>query len=114
MRKRFSLVVHEGYGLTEAAPIVTTSAIGRGEPAAGTIGPALPGVDVRLVDADGGDVLPDDPGGIWVHGPNVFPGYWHDPEATARALTADGWLTSGDCAGSCADGELSLADGGRG
>jgi len=110
MRKRFSVVVHEGYGLTEAAPIVTTSAIGRGEPAAGSIGPPLPGVDVRLVDADGGDVLPGDPGEIWVHGPNVFPGYWHDPDATARALTGDGWLRTGDIAVSDDDGELSLVD----
>jgi long-chain acyl-CoA synthetase len=110
MRKRFGVVVHEGYGLTEAAPIVTTSVIGRLEPAAGSIGPPLPGVDVRLVDADGGDVLPGDPGEIWIRGPNVFPGYWHDPDATARALTGDGWLRTGDVAVSDDDGELSLVD----
>jgi long-chain acyl-CoA synthetase len=110
MRKRFGVVVHEGYGLTEAAPIVTTSAIGRREPAAGSIGPPLPGVDVRLVDADDGDVLPGDPGEIWVHGPNVFPGYWHDPDATARALTGDGWLRTGDIAVADDDGALSLVD----
>jgi long-chain acyl-CoA synthetase len=110
MRKRFGVVVHEGYGLTEAAPIVTTSVIGRREPTAGSIGPPLPGVDVRVVDADGGDVLPGDPGEIWVRGPNVFPGYWHDAEATARALTGDGWLRTGDVAVSDDDGELSLVD----
>jgi long-chain acyl-CoA synthetase len=110
MRKRFGVVVHEGYGLTEAAPIVTTSAIGRREPAAGDIGPALPGVDVRLVDADGGDVLPGDPGEIWVRGPNVFPGYWRDPDATGRALTRDGWLRTGEVAVADDDGELSLVD----
>jgi long-chain acyl-CoA synthetase len=110
MRKRFGVVVHEGYGLTEAAPIVTTSVIGRREPAAGSIGPPLPGVDVRLVDADGGDVLPGDPGEIWVRGPNVFPGYWHDPDATTRALTGDGWLRTGDVAVSDDEGELSLVD----
>jgi len=110
MRKRFGVVVHEGYGLTEAAPIVTTSAIGRREPAAGSIGPPLPGVDVRLVDADGDDVLPGDPGEIWVHGPNVFPGYWRDAEATARALTPAGWLRTGDVAVADDQGELSLVD----
>jgi long-chain acyl-CoA synthetase len=110
MCKRFGVVVHEGYGLTEAAPIVTTSVIGRREPAAGSIGPPLPGVDVRLVDADGSDVLPGDPGEIWVRGPNVFPGYWQDPDATARALTGDGWLRTGDVAVSDDDGELSLVD----
>ena len=67
-------------------------------PAPGSIGPPLPGVEVRLVDADGDDVLAGDPGEIWVRGPNVFPGYWHDHEATARVLTADGWLRTGDVA----------------
>jgi long-chain acyl-CoA synthetase len=110
MRKRFELVVHEGYGLTEASPIVTTSAIGRREPSPGSIGPPLPGVDVRLVDADGTDVLPGDPGEIWVHGPNVFPGYWRDLDATARALTSDGWLRTGDVAVADDAGELSLVD----
>jgi long-chain acyl-CoA synthetase len=110
MRKRFDVVVHEGYGLTEASPIVTTSAIGRREPVPGSIGPPLPGVHVRLVDADGTDVLPGDPGEIWVHGPNVFPGYWQDPDATARALTGDGWLRTGDVAVEDDDGELSLVD----
>jgi long-chain acyl-CoA synthetase len=110
MRKRFGVSVHEGYGLTEASPIVTTSAIGRRGPAAGSIGPPLPGVDVRLVDADGGDVLPGDTGEIWVHGPNVFPGYWRDPDATAVALAADGWLRTGDIAVADDDGALSLVD----
>jgi long-chain acyl-CoA synthetase len=110
MRKRFDVVVHEGYGLTEASPIVTTSAIGRREPAPGSIGPPLPGVDVRVVDADGTDVLPGDPGEIWVHGPNVFPGYWRDSDATARALTGDGWLRTGDVAVADDAGELSLID----
>jgi long-chain acyl-CoA synthetase len=110
MRKRFDAVVHEGYGLTEASPIVTTSAIGRREPAPGSIGPPLPGVEVRLVDVDGADVLPGDPGEIWVHGPNVFPGYWRDPDATARALTDDGWLRTGDVAVADDAGELSLVD----
>ena len=110
MRKRFGVVVHDGYGLTEAAPIVTTSAIGRREPAAGSIGPPLPGVEVRLVDADGGDVLPGDPGEVWVRGPNVFTGYWRDADATARALTPDGWLRTGDVAVADDEGELSLVD----
>jgi long-chain acyl-CoA synthetase len=110
MRKRFDVVVHEGYGLTEASPIVTTSAIGRREPAPGSIGPPLPGIDVRLVDADETDVLPGDPGEIWVRGPNVFPGYWRDPEATAGALTSDGWLRTGDIAVIDDAGELSLVD----
>jgi long-chain acyl-CoA synthetase len=107
---RFGLVVHEGYGLTEASPIVTTSALGTDAPRPGSIGPPLPGVDVRLVDVDGADVLAGDPGEIWVRGPNVFPGYWRDQQATARALTDDGWLRTGDIAVLDDTGALSLVD----
>ena len=64
---------------------------------------------MRLVDADGSDVAVGDPGEIWVRGPNVFVGYWNDPDATARVL-ADGWLRTGDVAVSDDDGFLSLVD----
>jgi long-chain acyl-CoA synthetase len=107
--RRFGVVVHQGYGLTEAAPIVTTTAVDDRDPHAGSIGPPLPGVEVRIVDADGSDVLAGDPGEVWVRGPNVFPGYWHDQEATARVLTGDGWLRTGDVA-VVEDGELRLVD----
>ena len=107
-RARFGVTIHEGYGLTEAAPIVTTSAVEAG-PRPGSIGPPLPGVAVRLVGSDGEDVLVGDPGEIWVRGPNVFPGYWEDPEATARVLH-DGWLCTGDVAVADDDGYLSLVD----
>src|SRR5205085_5992813 len=90
-RARFGIEIYEGYGLTEASPIVTTTAVDR-TVRVGSIGPPLPGVEVRLVDADGADTLVGDPGEIWVRGPNVFAGYWHDAEATARVLDADGWL----------------------
>ncbi|MGZ6957760.1 MAG: AMP-binding protein [Acidimicrobiia bacterium] len=105
---RFGVTIYEGYGLTEAAPIVSTTAVDR-RPRAGSIGPPLPGVDVRLVDADGTDVTVGDPGEIWVRGPNVFVGYWDDPEATARVLH-DGWLRTGDVAVSDDEGYLSLVD----
>jgi long-chain acyl-CoA synthetase len=96
LERRFGVVVREGYGLTEASPIVTTS-VGI-EPRRGSVGKALDGVEVRLVDSDGADVLDGDAGEIWVRGANVFAGYWDDPAATARALTPDGWLRTGDIA----------------
>ena len=105
--ERFGLVVHQGYGLTEASPIVTTTALAD-EPRVGSIGPPLPGVDVRLVDDDGSDVLAGDPGEIWVRGPNVFAGYWDDVDATNRVLTSDGWLRTGDLAVADERGVLSL------
>jgi long-chain acyl-CoA synthetase len=110
MRERFGVTVHDGYGLTEASPIVTTSVIGVDNPGPGSIGPPLPGVEVRLVDVDGTDVLPGDSGELWVRGPNVFTGYWNDEEATRRVLTPDGWLRTGDVAVLDDTGALTLVD----
>jgi long-chain acyl-CoA synthetase len=107
-RDRFGITIYEGYGLTEAAPIVSTTAIEH-SPRWGSIGPPLPGIDVRLVGDDGEDVLPGDPGEIWVRGQNVFAGYWDDPVATERVLE-NGWLRTGDVAVADDDGYLSLVD----
>jgi long-chain acyl-CoA synthetase len=104
---RFGLQLAEGYGLTEASPVVTSSA---GLPMkVGSVGKVLDGITVRLVD-DGDDVLRGDAGEIWVKGPNVFMGYLDDPEQTARVLTADGWLRTGDIAVTDDDGYLFLVD----
>jgi long-chain acyl-CoA synthetase len=108
IERRFGVVLREGYGLTEASPAVTTS-VGI-EPRRGSVGRALDGVDVRLVEADGIDALAGDPGEIWVRGANVFAGYWHDAEATARVLTPEGWLRTGDVAVVDDDGYLYLVD----
>jgi long-chain acyl-CoA synthetase len=94
--ERLGLDLKEGYGLTETSPIVSTS-VGTDAPV-GSIGRPIAGVEVRLVDEDGGDVYVGDPGEVWVRGPNVFQGYWDDPEATHRALTDEGWLRTGDIA----------------
>lgn len=105
---RFGIGIRQGYGLTEASPVVTTSA---GIPIrTGSIGKVLDGVEVRLVDSSGGDVLVDDPGEIWVRGPNVFRGYFNDPEATRQVLDADGWLHTGDIAVMDQDGYLFIVD----
>ena len=108
VRDRLGCELTEGYGLTEAAPAVTTG-LGHDAPD-GSIGVPLPGVLVRLVDTDGEDALVGDPGEIWVKGPNVFVGYWGDELATAAALTSDGWLRTGDTAVVDDDGFLSLVD----
>jgi long-chain acyl-CoA synthetase len=108
MRERFGIDVAEGYGLTEAAPIVTSSA--GLERRFGSIGKVLTGVELRLVDDDGEDVIVGDAGEIWVRGDNVFAGYLDDPDATARVLTDDGWLRTGDIAYCDEDGYLWLVD----
>ena len=108
VKERLGLDLKEGYGLTETSPIVATS-VGTDAPI-GSIGRPIAGVEVRLVDEDDGDVYVGDPGELWVRGPNVFQGYWNDPEATRRALTDDGWLRTGDIAVVDDDGCLYLVD----
>ena len=107
--RRYDRAVFQGYGLTEASPTVTSSVIG-GLAKRGSIGLPLPGVDVRLVDDEGEDALAGDSGEIWVRGPNVFTGYLDDSAATERALTADGWLRTGDIAVVDDDGYLYIVD----
>jgi long-chain acyl-CoA synthetase len=107
--ERFGMPLWQGYGLTEAAPVVTSTLVS-GRPKPGSIGAPVPGVEVRLVDTDGSDSLVGDPGEIWVSGPNVFQGYWRDPEATRQVLTPEGWLKTGDVAVVDHDGDLALVD----
>ena len=108
LRDRFGLVVHEGYGLTESSPVVTTSV--NGQHKVGSIGKPLHGVSLRLVDEHGDDSEEGDAGEIWVKGSNVFVGYYNDNEATDRVLTADGWLRTGDLAVMDDEGDLFLVD----
>jgi long-chain acyl-CoA synthetase len=113
--------IYQGYGLTETAPVLTTT-LGRPEPKAGSIGHSLPEVEIKLVDADGEDVggideddFDDDaagspgtdPGEIIARGPNLFSGYWPDGRG---GPDADGWWPTGDVAYADADGDLFLVD----
>ncbi len=105
----FNVPLRNGYGLTEASPVVTASVL-EGDPRPYSIGTVLPGVEVRLVDEEGEDALEGDAGEIWVRGPNVFAGYWENDDATAAAKTEDGWLRTGDVAVTDDDGYLYLID----
>ena len=96
IQDRFAIELREGYGLTEASPAVTMPT--GTEAPLGSVGVVLPGIDVRLVDLDGNDVLVGDSGELWVRGPNVFPGYWGDDDGTGRVIDSEGWLHTGDVA----------------
>ncbi|MCB0994875.1 MAG: acyl--CoA ligase [Acidimicrobiales bacterium] len=97
-----------GYGLTECAALATmaTEDMLRADPTCA--GRALPTVELAILDT-AGSALPDgEIGEIAIRGPMVMPGYWNNPEATAAAITADGWLRTGDY-GHLDDGMLHLA-----
>jgi fatty-acyl-CoA synthase len=98
------------YGLTEAAPVITQTLIGddiRRQTA--TVGRALPGIAVKVVDPKTGDALPaGTQGEVCCRGYNVMKGYYKMPEATAQAIDAEGWLHSGDLGVLDADGYLAI------
>ncbi len=76
--------VREGYGATESAGVITTN-VGK-DNVIGTVGKAIPGTQIRIAEDDE----------ILVKGPNVFQGYWNQPEKTAETISSDGWLHTGD------------------
>jgi long-chain acyl-CoA synthetase len=99
--------VYDGYGLTEAAPVVAVNALGAGRdrPLAGSVGVPLPGVEVQLLDSDGEEVDECDPGRLFVRGDNLFSGYWPDG---AGGPDEQGWYGTGDIAYADMDGQLHL------
>jgi long-chain acyl-CoA synthetase len=98
--------VHQGYGLTEASPIVT-STLCSVEPRNGSVGAALPGIEIKLLDDVGQPPEGDDPGEIWIRGANVFSGYWPDGEG---GPDLHGWWGTGDVGFLDASGDLFLVD----
>lgn len=97
----------ERYGMTETN--MNTSNPYHGARRAGTVGPVLPGVDLRITGGEEGHEVPQgDIGMIEVRGPNVFQGYWRMPEKTAEELRPDGFFITGDLGRIDADGYLSI------
>lgn len=91
----FSVIV-TGYGLTEAGTVSATSPEDSPETVATTVGRPRPGFEIRVVDGDGKEVPAGETGEILVRGRTVMAGYMDDPDATAEALSDDGWLRTGD------------------
>jgi len=104
-RERFGHTILERYGMSET--LMNLSNPYNGERRPGSVGFPLPGVSTRVVDPAGGDAPPGEIGELLVRGPNVFAGYWRQPEATSAAF-ADGWFRTGDLAERSADGYYTL------
>jgi len=114
VRRKFEAITGgklvEGYGLTEASPVTHCNPI-FGEYKEG-IGMPLPDTDAKLVDVETGSrvVGVGESGELAIHGPQVMKGYWNRPEETARVITRDGWLLTGDVAVMDADGRFKIVD----
>ena len=98
--------IHQGYGLTEASPVVTSTLCSK-ELQPGSVGAALPGIEIRLVDETGRPPEGEDPGEIQIRGANLFSGYWPDG---ADGPDDDGWWSTGDVGFLDATGDLFLVD----
>lgn len=104
--ERTGLRIHQGYGLTEAAPVVTSTQCSA-EPDPRSVGAPLPRISVRLVDEHGRTPEDEDSGEIWIKGDNLFSGYWPDG---ADGPDAEGWWATGDVGYLTEGGDLFLVD----
>lgn len=100
------IAVHQGYGLTEASPVVTSTLCSE-HLQNGSVGAALPGIELRLVDETGTPVTGEDPGEIQVKGANLFSGYWPDGSG---GPDDQGWWSTGDVGFLDSTGDLFLVD----
>lgn len=100
--------VLEGYGMTETSPVVCVNPPGQIQP--GAIGRPVAGTALRVVDDEGRVLGLETPGELCVRGPQVMKGYWNLPEESARTLTPDGWMHSGDIAVLQRDGFARIVD----
>ncbi len=109
--QRTGFRILERYGMSET--LMNTSNPLRGERVPGTVGFALPGIAVRVAD-DGGSELPRGAvGNIELRGPNVFKGYWRQPERTAKEFRDDGFFVTGDLGAIDGEGRLTIAGRGK-
>ncbi len=100
--------VVEGYGLTEASPVVCINPVRK--PKIGTVGLPVPSTEVAIRDDAGNELPTGEAGEIWVRGPQVMQGYWQRPDESKLVLTADGWLDTGDIGAFDSEGFLKILD----
>jgi long-chain acyl-CoA synthetase len=105
---RFPIPLLEGYGLSEAGPVVSFTPV-QGPWKAGSIGVPIPRVEVTIQNEDGDILAPGQTGELCVRGPNVMLGYWNQPTATAEAMRR-GWLLTGDIGCADKDGYYYITD----
>ena len=105
---KFHIPLLEGYGLTEASPVVSINPLKKRKP--GSVGLPIPGVDVKVVSEEGNPLPPDKEGELLVKGGNVMKGYYKLPDETKETIIKDGWLYTGDIAKIDEDGYIYIVD----
>jgi long-chain acyl-CoA synthetase len=106
--EKFKIPLIEGYGLSEASPVVTKNPLD-GRRKAGSIGLPIPNVEVSIQSDEGHELGPNETGEVCVRGRNVMQGYWKQPEETAKVMR-NGWLLTGDIGYRDADGYYYITD----
>ena len=99
----------EGYGMTESSPVASINPLD-GTGRIGTIGVPVSSTDLRIVDDNGNPLPPGEVGEIQILGPQVMKGYYNRPEETAKTITKDGWLNTGDIGKMSEDGFFQIVD----
>jgi long-chain acyl-CoA synthetase len=107
--EKFGCAILEGYGLSETSPVASFNHLDR-ERKPGSIGTPIEGVEMQVWDDDGNEVAQGEVGEIVIRGHNVMKGYWNRPDATADAISDDGWFHTGDMAKVDEDGYFFIVD----
>lgn len=100
--------ISEGYGMTEASPVVTSNPYGGAK--LGSVGLPVPSTDIQIIDEVGKVLAIGETGEIQVKGPQVMKGYYNRPEETAKTITSEGWLNTGDIGFLDDEGYLHIVD----
>lgn len=93
---RLKLPVKQGYGLSETSPVTHAQMPDEWAKFMGSVGKLVPNMEAKIVDLEGNEMPLDEEGELWVKGPNVFRGYFNQPDKTKDAFSADGWFKTGD------------------
>jgi long-chain acyl-CoA synthetase len=108
-KQKTGCYVTEGFGMTESSPVASVNPLGDGQ-RLGAVGMPVPSTDMRIVDDNGKPLPQGESGEIQVQGPQVMKGYWQRPDETAKTLTPDGWLSTGDIGFMHPDGFFQIVD----
>lgn len=93
---RLKLPVKQGYGLSETSPVTHAQMPDEWAKFMGSVGKLVPNMEAQIVDLEGNEVALGEEGELWVKGPNVFGGYYNQPDKTKDAFSTAGWFKTGD------------------